>query len=142
MDARPWQSSANRYYAFGGEKLGLLHRISKTPPPPSTRSSHFSRCTYDRRSAPTSPMFGSSALPSRACWIEYHPRGIHPCQDPRGTCPHHRLCSAIIWTLTWTRRRKSKSYGYWIITGNWFIRGILGRTSIRIVMKNSTSLET
>ena len=61
MDARPWRSSANRYYAFS-ERLDLLDRISKTPPPPSTSSSRSPpSAIYTRKSAPTSPVFGPPA---------------------------------------------------------------------------------
>ncbi|KAF9648696.1 hypothetical protein BDM02DRAFT_3115020 [Thelephora ganbajun] len=78
MDARPWQSSANRYYAFGGEKLDLLHRISKTPPPPSTHSSRSPPATYNQQSAPTSPMFGSSTLLKSSLLDRISPKGYSP----------------------------------------------------------------
>jgi len=88
MDARPWQSSANRYYAFGGEKLGLLHRISKTPPPPSTRSSRSPpSAAYNRKSAPTSPMFGSSTLLKSSLLERISPKGFSPRSGPAGGLP-------------------------------------------------------
>jgi len=87
MDARPWQSSANRYYAFGGEKLGLLHRISKTPPPPSTRSSRSPSAMYGRKSAPTSPMFGSSTLLKSSLLDRISPKGYSPQSGPTRELP-------------------------------------------------------
>ena len=88
MDARSWHSSANRYYAFGGEKLDLLRRISKTPPPPSTRSSRSPpTATYKRKSAPTSPMFGSPALPRSSLLHRISPKGYSPQSRPARDLP-------------------------------------------------------
>ena len=76
MDA-PWQSSANRYYAFGGEKLDLLDRISKTPPPSASRSRSPS-AARNRKSAPTSPTFRLSTLPKSSLLDRISPKGYSP----------------------------------------------------------------
>jgi hypothetical protein len=79
MDARPWESSANQYYAFGGEKLDLLPRISKTPPPPSARSSRSPLpAAHHRKSTPTPPMFASSSLPKSRLLDRISPKGYPP----------------------------------------------------------------
>ena len=76
MDARPWRSSANRYYAFSGERIGLLDRISKTPPPLSTSYSRSPPSTiYTRKSAPTSPVFGSPASLKTSLLARISPKG-------------------------------------------------------------------
>ena len=85
MDARPWHSSANQYYAFSSEEFGFLHRISKTPPPPSTRSPRSPPpATYNRKSAPTSPTFGSSTLLKSSLLARISPKGYSPQSGPRG----------------------------------------------------------
>ena len=88
MDARPWQSSANRYYAFSGERLDLLHRISKTPPPPSTSSSRSPpSAIYTRKSAPTSPAFGSPTSLKSSLLARISPKGYPPQSRPIGDLP-------------------------------------------------------
>ena len=74
----PWQSSANRYYAFGGEKLDLLDRISKTPPPSTSRSRSPPSTTRNRKSAPTSPAFRLPALPKSSLLDRISPKGYSP----------------------------------------------------------------
>jgi len=90
MDA-PWQSSANRYYAFGGEKLDLLDRISKTPPPSTSRSRSPPSSARNRRSGPTSPTFRLSTLPKSSLLDRispkgYSPQSVHPA-NPRPMSP-------------------------------------------------------
>ena len=102
MDARSWHSTANRYYAFSGEKLGFSQRISKTPPPPSTRSSRSPpSATYNRRSAPTSPIFGPSVLPTSSSLRGISPKryspqprpaqGLPPLSPALASCPDSRM---------------------------------------------------
>ena len=91
---------------------------------------------------PLLPRAGRPLYSNRVCSPGYLPRGIHRSPDPGRTCPRYRPCLAVVWTLAWTRRRRSKSYGCWITTRNWFIRGISGRMSVRITMVNFTSLGT
>ena len=84
MDARPWHSSANQYYAFSNEEFGSPHRISKTPPPPSTRSPRSPPpATYSRKSAPTSPTCGSSTLLKSSLLARISPKGYSPQSGPR-----------------------------------------------------------
>lgn len=88
MDAQPWQSSANRYYAFDGEKSRLAQRISKTPPPPTTRSSHSPLpATYTRKSVPTSPMCGTSASPKSSLLDRISPKVYSPPSGPARELP-------------------------------------------------------
>lgn len=78
MSTRSWQSSANRYYAFDGEQQELLHRTPKTPPPSSTRASHSPfPATCSKKSAPTSPMQGSSTPPKSSLLHRISPKR-HP----------------------------------------------------------------
>jgi hypothetical protein len=83
MDTRSWHSSANRYYAFSGEEFGLLQRISKTPPPARSSRSPPS-ATYNRKSAPTSPTFGSSTLLKSSLLDRISPKGYSPQSAPGG----------------------------------------------------------
>ena len=74
----PWQSSANRYYAFGGEKLDLLDRISKTPPPSRSRPRSPPSAPRNRKSAPTSPTLRSFSLPKSSLLERISPKGYSP----------------------------------------------------------------
>lgn len=83
MDTRPWQSSANRYYAFDGEEQNLPHRIPKTPPPLSAGSSRSplpTTCT--KKSAPTSPMHETSTLPMSSLLDRISPKRCSPHSKP------------------------------------------------------------
>ena len=78
MDTQPWQSSATRYYAFDGEKLGLLDRIAKPHPVVSTRASRSPPfVTSNHKSAPTSPV-GSSTSRRSSLLDRISPKGYSP----------------------------------------------------------------
>lgn len=88
MSTRPWQSSANQYYAFDGEKHDLLQRISQTPPPTSNRSSRSPLpATHTQISAPTSPIYGSSALSKSSLLDRISPKVYPPNSKPKQEPP-------------------------------------------------------
>lgn len=84
----PWQSSANRYYAFSGDEVGLVHGISKTPPPQSASYSRSSpSATCNRKSAPPSPTFGPSTLLKSSLLDRISPKVYSPQSRPMGDPP-------------------------------------------------------
>ena len=78
IEGRPCET-ANRYYAFGGEKLDLLDRISKTPPPSTSRSRSPPSTTRSRKFAPASLTFRLSTLPGKSSLLDrISPKGYSP----------------------------------------------------------------
>lgn len=91
---------------------------------------------------PLHPYLGRPFCPRRARSAGYLPRGIHRSRDLRRVCPRYRPRLPVVQIHAWTRRKKSKLYGCWITTKNWFIGGILRRMSAGITMATFTSLRT